>query len=353
MGEEQTQNMLSRSFWGFIVRWMGVLAVGLLVGAGLGFLYVERTQSSTTSKFDSEAFLQVRYRVSPSGGIQDQSNNALRQEIAIIATQVNSTPVLESVVEKLPPEWNLTASELSSRISVTESQRVNVTGLPTVRVSPAVLVPGISLPTFSIRVTDSDPKNAQILANAIAQALMEHEDAQTILNNRQAFEREAEEIGFLETSIALSIENRKAVESEMNATTDEARQSALNTELQIIDLRLVALESTYQNQLSGIGRDRVQLARLGPQLNLLQEAPIGIGRLPRIRKREAMAVGGLVGLALAWALANIMESVQATHGGRSTRKSGTPSPAPSPDDGYPDHGAVGMPEPLKSSETES
>ena len=307
MGNQQSLGMFNQPFWGIILRWGGLLFLGLLVGASLGYVFVDKVRNSPGETFESEALTRVRYAVSPSGVVSELSGSVLAQEIAVLTLKLKSTELLESVVQELPSDWNLTPSELFSRITV-RGQQSPLPGFPKIKVAPGVPVPGISIPTLSIRVTDQDPVRAQLLANTMAMVLV-----QTALEDNQRTSanlahQSSLELQLLETSLAAALVARNQLIA--GQSTDAVASAVTDPNLEIADVRVNALLTTYQGQVQNLGSARFKTAKLGPPLTLIQNAPLGISNPPAIRKREAMAIGGVGGMVLVWVVVNLIDSIR-------------------------------------------
>ena len=205
MEEAAEQGVSNRWFWGFLRRWGWMLILGFFLGTGIGYVLADRMSKDTSDQYTSEAFVLIRASVTPSAG----GSASLVQQIPILAVSAKRTEVLEAVVAELPPEWNLTAELLEKRILASGPGTSAVPGLR-IQVGPGVPVRDITIPTLSIRVTDTDKDRAQIIANSLARALMDYANQQQRDGYKRLDDQGAQGIDVIEKTLGDALQTRNA-----------------------------------------------------------------------------------------------------------------------------------------------
>lgn len=381
-----------RPIWDFVARWLIVLVLALFIGAGLGFFFAETAQGLSAPGFESEAMLRVRYMISPKGNIEDDNADELAQEIAVWATRMKSSQVLEAAVKELPPDWGLTVDELFSSIRV-GAEKAPLRGvMPRIRVGPGIPVPGVNIdiPTLSIKVTESTPQRSRTLADVLSRVLIEQASERQKQATEDLSQQTALEIEQLESSLSDALAARETilngyVAAQLSASAEQrlelkdaladavkqlrdtivlradgASTPVLNGKvaedpLRLIEFDLVSkldgffntvkaeynnpqallnlykvaqegadtdpafdianskvkiLRGQYRDEIEKLAEDRLTMARLGPPLELLRDAPPGSPNPPAIGKKIATAIGGFGGLVAAWIIVNIIDAVR-------------------------------------------
>ena len=194
-------------FWGFLKRWGWMLVLGLFLGAALGYFWVDRAQKTAVPQYTSEAMILINFSVSASGITGGRDTGILLRQSPLLAVKVKRPEVLDMVVAELPPEWGLTTERLAKRISVF-GEPSGVTSGPKIKVGPGVPVPRISIPTFSIQVTDRDKERPQLIANALANAIIQSSLDEQLRTSEWLAQQSVLGIDLMESSLSDALKAR-------------------------------------------------------------------------------------------------------------------------------------------------
>lgn len=149
MNEDNFQDDMEISFlemfYVLLKKWWLIL-IGMIVGAVVMMII---TVYMITPMYRSQAFLYILSKTTSVTSIADiQIGSAVSADFEIIAT---SKPVIDGAIEKIKKETNktFTRQDIKSRLEVNNIEDTRI---------------------LQISVTDADPENACIIANAIAQS---------------------------------------------------------------------------------------------------------------------------------------------------------------------------------------
>jgi len=209
--------------------------------------------------------------------------------------QTRAALVIGRAVYELNPsggEINL-ASQLASYyadIAMREVVRdatmkaLNLTWLPEYS---ALVVPNSQI--IEISVTDTDPLRAQVVANELANQLIQQSPSNPDLQEQKRQDFIAEQLSLLETQIAETIDEIALKEAELGSLNSAREISQAQADLTTLRQKLTTLQSNYATLLnSSTGRASNSLSLLEPAA--LPMRPIGPNRLMFVLVSMAIAL---------------------------------------------------------------
>ncbi len=268
------QNKDVQEYIGLLWKWWWLLLLGVLLGAGIGYT----TGRSVLPVYEAKTTLIIGNFVLNSGNPNTGELATSQQLAQSYAEIISREPILRATANALGAnlDWMSLRDKVSGR-----------------------LVPNTQL--FEIRVVDGDPLMAKNIANEIAQQLILQSQANPNQEQQAQYQFVQTELTELQNAITLLREQIKDQENalDLESTAEGVRKQ--QTEIDFLRARLSSLQNSYASLLAFSQEGQIN------NLTVIEPATIPTTSINTNNSLRRMIQGGVIGLALAFGLAFLIE----------------------------------------------
>lgn len=348
-------------FWGFLGRWLWLLAAGLILGAVIGVAFSGAQRALGGGKtYESRTMLQVRFSTGPTGDIVT-SGSDLDNARLVVGERVEDPRYLALVQKRLPTDRELGVDDLSDIIEVVPFASNDPRG------------------SVTIAVSHKDPEVARTVAKTLAEVIAEQikSDIQTEFDRVLADSAAAIENirNDLSTAVTARQEALAAVSAnpqvaplitveggeitilsptEVVASTEQLIQmEGLLTPYSLASARVSATLSAYTRVNAAFYEATVNKAKLSEPIVVLQAASLAKPKGHDLRLRDFFVIGAGGGLVLTWIVANFVDNFWQRRRPNDPHHGQPASPLPPHDTPPPAHGDPAAPGLVSSAGTQA